>query len=86
MKRKGSWESYSEQKAHGSSLAESLPGKKKDLSSSSWALLPSQDRRVSPYLSTLFNGSFWVLSCYILPLKNKITFYFVLECSQLTTL
>ena len=33
-KRKGSWESYSEKKAHGSYLAESLPGKKKDLSSS----------------------------------------------------
>jgi len=56
MKRKGSWEGYSEQKAHGSSLAEKLPGKKRGLSSFSWALLSFQDRRVSPScLSTLFN-------------------------------
>ena len=36
-------ESYSEQKSHGSSLAEKLPGKKRGLSSFSWALLSSQD-------------------------------------------
>ena len=74
-------------KAHGSSLAESLPGKKRGFSSSSWALLSSQDRRVSPScLSTLFNWGFCVIIFYILTLKNKITFYFVLEYNQLTTL
>lgn len=37
--RKRSWEHYSKQRVHGFSLAGSLPGKKKGLSFSYWALL-----------------------------------------------
>ena len=48
MSGKGSGEGYSKQRALGFSLAESLPGKKRSLSSSCWALLWSQSIRVPP--------------------------------------
>ena len=54
MSGKGSGEGYSKQRALGFSLAESLPGKKRSLSSSYWALLLLQGMTVSPLVSQLY--------------------------------
>ena len=57
--RKGSWEGYSKQRVHGFSLAESLSGKKRSLSSSCWALLSSQSMGAPlPGLLILFHCGF----------------------------
>ena len=53
---KGSWEGCSKQRVHGFLLAETMPRKKRSLSSSSWALLPSQGVRApSSGFSALYN-------------------------------
>ena len=49
---------------HGISLAESLPGKKRSLSSSCWALLPSQGMRVSPRSPDSVQVSFLLIPFY----------------------
>ena len=57
---KGSWESYGKQKLHSVSLAKLLPGKKRGLSSSCWALLLSEGVRAPPSgLPALFNCDFY---------------------------
>ena len=45
---------YCKHRLLGFSLAESLPGRKRGLSSSSWALLLSQGVRASPLVSQLY--------------------------------
>ena len=63
--RKGRWEGCSQHRLHGFSKAESSPGKKRNISSSSWALLSLQGLRALPsYLLTVLNWGFSLLIFY----------------------
>ena len=65
LQRKQDLGGYHKQRIQGFSLAESLPGRKRYLSSSCWALLPSLGMKASPFcLLTLFNGGFCLLVFY----------------------
>ena len=69
---KEDWEDYSKQKVYGFSLAESLPGKKRSLSSSCWALLSPQCKIPPSDLPTLFNRGFSLLIVYISPFDQDL--------------
>ena len=51
---KGSWEGYSKQRVNDFLLAESLPGKKRSVSSSCWTRLSSQVMRAPILVSQLY--------------------------------
>ena len=60
---KGRWEGYGKQRFHSFSLAESLTGRKRSLSSSSWALLSGHEKSPSN-LPVLFHCGLCLLIFY----------------------
>ena len=61
----GNWEGCSQHRLHGFSKAESSPGKKRNISSSSWAPLSLQGLRAHPScLLTVLNSGFSLLIFY----------------------